>query len=59
MCLLLNDFPDHDHSISTLTIQRDYGTFLWEVFYNNSGTFLKRCSTVVQENSKRFVLDQF
>ena len=26
---------------------------------NVYGTFLKRCSTVVPENSKRFVLDPF
>ena len=51
--------------ISTITIQRDLLSPTWdilgEVFYNNSeaGTFLKRCSTVVPENSKRFVLDQF
>ena len=47
MCLMLNDFPDHDHIISTLTIQRDLLNPIWdilgEVFYNNSGAFIE-CS---------------
>ena len=32
LCLLLNEFPDHDHLISTITIQRDILNPIWDIF---------------------------